>query len=222
MKASSHNRPHGIQLPLYHPGPTTCFATLRLVGSLPAHVLRELLENRQACRQILARIAEAPRIDAVCAEEELTCLKEFDRHLMKHRTGPEWLTQAPVAAMISDVLRRRDGVEYDLLMYCIMPNHVHCVIDTGRFHREEQYATKALSALKRHSAHGANAILQRTGPFWEHDHLAYLVRTSEAFSRILWDVLSDPVRSNLCSAWHEWPWNFCRPGLVVPMSAVSI
>lgn len=218
MKASTHAASHGVQLPLYHPGPATCFATLRLAGSLPAHILHELLENRQACREILARIAEAPNRDAVCAEEELTCLEEFDRHLWKHRAGPEWLGEPQVAAMLSETLRQNDGTEYDLLMYCIMPNHVHCVIDTGRFHGHEHHAPKAVSALKRHTAHQANTLLHRTGFFWEHDHLEYPVRTTETLSRILWHVLADPVRSNLSDTWHAWPWNYCRPGLVVPTS----
>ena len=96
-----------------------------------------------------------------------------------------------------------------------MPNHVHCVIDTSRLHGEEAYAPTAISALKRHTAHEANTMLRRTGPFWEHDHLECQVRTSDTFCRILWDVLSDPVRSDFCTAWHEWPWSYCRPGLIV-------
>ena len=173
------------------------------------------MEHKQACREALARIAETPARDAVCAEEELSCLEEFDRHLMKDRTGPEWLSDVSVANMVSQALRQKDGTDYDLLFYCIMPNHMHCVIDTGRFHGQEQYAPKALSTLKRQTAHEANTLLTRTGFFWEHDHLEYPVRASECFSRILLDVLSDPVRWKLCSAWHEWPWSYCRPGLVV-------
>jgi REP element-mobilizing transposase RayT len=186
-----------------------------LAGSLPAHILHELLEHKHACREVLARIADTPGKDAVCAEEELTCLEEFDRHLMKHRSSPQWLSQRSVATLVADALRQNDGRQYDLLLYCIMPNHVHCVIDTGRFHGEEEAAPMAITQLKRHTAHEANTLLKRTGFFWEHDHLEYPVRTSDAFSRILWDVLSDPVRSDLCRAWHEWPWSYCRPGLVI-------
>jgi putative transposase len=215
VKASPHSLSHGIQVSLTHPGPATCFATIRLAGSLPAHTLHELLEHEHAGREFLAGLAEPSTKDAVCAEEELMCLEELDRHLTKHRTGPEWLGEPSVAKMISEALRQKDGAEYDLLLYCIMPNHVHCVIDTSRLHGEEQYAPKAISALKRHTAHEANSILQRTGPFWEHDHLECQVRTSDTFCRILWDVLSDPVRADLCAAWHEWPWSYCRPGLIV-------
>lgn len=182
MKTSPHHASHGVQLPLYHPGPATCFATLRLAGSLPAHILHELMEHRQACRQILAKLAQAPGKDAVCAEEELACLEEFDRHLWKHRAGPEWLTEAAVAAMLSEALQQKDGTEYDLLVFCIMPNHLHCMIDTSRSHGEEQYAPRALSALKRQTAHEANLLLRRTGGFWEHELLDYPVRTSETFS----------------------------------------
>jgi len=214
MKASSHSASHGFQLALHHPGPATCFATLRLAGSLPAHIVRELQEHQHACRQVLAGIPEAPKRDAVTAEEELSCLEQFDRHLARHRVGPEWLGEARIAAMVSEALRQKDGREFDLLVSCIMPNHIHCIIDTGRLDGGAQAAPKVLSGLKRHTAHEANAFLMRTGVFWEHDHLEYPVRTSDVFSRILWDVLSDPVRSDLCSAWHEWPWSYCRPGLV--------
>jgi putative transposase len=215
VKASPHTASHGVQLPLYHPGPATCYATLRLAGSLPAHVMRELMEHKQACKNALARIAETPNRAVVCAEEDLSCLEELDRHLMKHQSGPAWLYEPAVADMVSEALREKDGTDYDLLLYCIMPNHLHCVVDTGRFHGQEEYAPRVLSTVKRHTAHEANAILKRTGIFWEHDHLEYPVRTSDCFSRILWDVLADPVRADLCTAWHEWPWSYCRPGLVV-------
>jgi len=221
VKASPHTASHSVQLPLYHPGPATCFATLRLAGSLPAHVLRELTEHKQACRDALARIHEAPERDSLCAEEDLSCLEELDRHLAKNHAGPAWLTNAGIARMVSEALRQKDGAEYDLLLYCVMPNHLHCVIDTGRFHGQESYAQKALSTVKRRTAHGANAILKRAGVFWEHDHLEYPVHTTDCFSRILWDVLADPVRADLCSAWHEWPWSYCRPGLVVSSGIVA-
>ncbi len=218
MKASTHNSTQGVQVPLCHPGPATCFATLRLSGSLPPHVLRELSEQRKACQNVLARLVKAPSNDAARAEEELTCLEELDRYLARHRTGPLWLAETPIATMTADALRQKDGVEYDLLLYCIMPNHLHCIIDTGRFHGEQPSASKVLSAVKRQTAHEANALLHRTGPFWEHDHLEYPVSTAEVMRRILWEVLSDPVRSDLCPAWHEWPWSYCRPGFVVSNS----
>jgi putative transposase len=214
VNASPHNTWHGIQLAQGHPGPATCYATLRLSGSLPAHILHELMEHRQACRQLLAQIAERPDRDAVFAEEELSCLEEFDRHLSKHHTGPDWLQEEHVAALVVDALRKKDGNVYDLLAYCIMPNHVHCVIDTGRFQDCESRALKALSAVKRQTSHEANAYLHRSGTFWEHDQLNFTVRTSASFLRILWDVMTDPVRSELCPAWHEWPWTYCRQGIV--------
>jgi len=215
VKALPHNTNPCIQVPLYHPGPATCFATFRLAGSLPAHIERDLLENQHACREILARLAGGIPQNGVCADEELTCLEEFDRQLMKHRTGPEWLGQTSLAALVADELKRKDGEEYDLFAYCIMPNHVHCVIDTGRFHGEEQFAPRSISAVKRHTAHEANAVLGRTGFFWDHDHLQYPVGSSDILHRILWNILSDPVRSGLCASWRDWPWSYCRPGFLL-------
>jgi putative transposase len=216
MNASQHNIPHGSPLSLDHPGSATSFATVRLAGSLPAHIERELLEQKHACRDILANISRASEIDVVVEEEELLCLEEFDRHLMKHGGGPDWLSRAEVAALVADALRQGDRKAYDLWLYCIMPNHIHCVIDTSRFHDNMAPVPRPVSALKRHTAHEANRILKRSGIFWHHEHLEYPVRTSRIFHRILWNVLSDPVRSGICRTWYEWPWSYCRPGLLLP------
>ena len=136
------------------------------------------------------------------------CLRVFD-------------TPGDFDAFINVLDEAQIRTDLPLLAYCVMPNHLHCVIDTGRFHGQESYAQKALSTVKRRTAHGANAILKRAGVFWEHDHLEYPVHTTDCFSRILWDVLADPVRADLCSAWHEWPWSYCRPGLVVSSGIVA-
>lgn len=47
--------------------------------------------------------------------------------------GPTWLREAQIAKLVMDKIRRLDGSHYDLLACCVMPNHVHLLIDVARF-----------------------------------------------------------------------------------------
>ena len=77
------------------------------------------------------------------------------------------------------VLRLKE--EYDLLAYCIMPNHVHLVFtvrhDFITSVRAEARATSTTSRyimtdilrlIKGATAREANKIFNRTGSFWQH------------------------------------------------------
>ena len=44
--------------------------------------------------------------------------------------GACWLRQPDVAALVEGTLRHFDGERYRLLAWCVMPNHVHALLET--------------------------------------------------------------------------------------------
>jgi REP element-mobilizing transposase RayT len=52
----------------------------------------------------------------------------FDRQLDNYKNGPMWLMKEEIASVVKEAIHLRDGKEYDLIAYTIMPNHVHLVI----------------------------------------------------------------------------------------------
>ena len=49
----------------------------------------------------------------------------FDEFLDRATDGPLWLSEGSIAAKVAETIHVQDGKDYDLLAYCVMPNHVH-------------------------------------------------------------------------------------------------
>ena len=76
--------------------------------------------------------------------------------------GECWLGDRRLAAMVQSTLLHFDNERYRIIAWCIMPNHVHVVIEI----LEEYLLEEILHAWKSYSAHAANKILGRSGSFW--------------------------------------------------------
>ena len=59
--------------------------------------------------------------------EQRRLFGEWDEALHCSRSGPTWLRERTIAELLCDSMHQRDGAVYDLIAYCIMPNHVHLV-----------------------------------------------------------------------------------------------
>ena len=121
------------RLPHYQPPDATYFITFRLNGSLPAEVVEKMIREREEQEEQIAQIKDEQEKEARLA----TCRKfyfgKFDALLDRGETGPKWLKNPKIAEIVTEAIRYRDNHDYDLLAYCVMPNHVHLVFYVGRF-----------------------------------------------------------------------------------------
>jgi REP-associated tyrosine transposase len=90
-------------LPLFDSPETVQFVTFRLADSLPRTVVEDL------------RLQEDP-------------LQRLDREL-DSGLGACWLRRPEVAALVEDALLHFDSQRYRPIAWCLMPNHVHGVIE---------------------------------------------------------------------------------------------
>jgi putative transposase len=90
------------------------FTTFRLAGSLPVHAREELREK--------SRLQKKTWISFV----------DYEKALENSTAKILWLADERVATLVADAIRYRDGIDYDLAAYCIMPNHVHLVFGVGQ------------------------------------------------------------------------------------------
>jgi hypothetical protein len=95
--------------------------------------------------------------------------------------SPIWLAQEPVARFVMDELHSQNGDRYTLIAFCIMPNHVHLLIDTtnGKIARQplgstRNYPFTVLRLSK--DAPPAIAISVRSGAFWHNESYDHVVR----------------------------------------------
>jgi REP element-mobilizing transposase RayT len=139
----------------------------------------------------------------------LTSGKAFvaiDRLLDRAVSGPLYLRMPEIATRIVACLR--DGEQsfhrYQLHSFVVMPNHVHLLVTP------HIPASRWLGPLKGFTAHEANRILSRSGPFWQDESYDHLVRSDAEFERIRDYIESNPVKAGLVTSAESWEWSSVR------------
>jgi putative DNA methylase len=132
--------------------------------------------------------------------------------------GNCWLRRPDIAKLIEGALIHFDGERYRLLAWCIMPNHVHALIET----REGFPLADVLQSWKSYTSHEANKLLQRSGEFWQREYLDRYVRNAEHYEKVVAYIEENPLKARLAKLKTEWPWSSARfrvaPG-AIPGSA---
>jgi putative transposase len=212
-------------LPHYQPMGGTFFVTFRLTGSLPREVVSRLKEEKESNEYRIAGVINDKERAEKWHAYQAEYFEKFDALLDGNSTGPLWLKEEKIASQVANSVRFFDGTRYDVLAFCIMPNHVHlvCTLLPGAVTKEllesegpsaPYILTSILQSVKKYSAREANKILGRSGEFWQPESYDHLVRNSEELERLLAYVLNNPVKARLCDAWDEWQWTYVKPGLL--------
>ena len=195
------NMPHIV------PPGATLFITFRLAGSLPAAVTYQLQEELEvelnAIREQLIPAEE--RISAAYRVKK-AYFGKFDAQLDARAHGPNWLRQSAVSELIKVEIVLLVELEINVLSYCIMPNHVHLVVqlpETPGFS-----FGKMMQRLKGRTAYRANHLLKRGGPFWQHESYDHLVRDARELERINTYVVMNPVKAGLVEDWQDWKYTY--------------
>jgi putative transposase len=133
-------------LPHFDSPETVQFVTFRLADSLPKAVIGGLrLQD-----EVLQRLDH-----------------ELDTGL-----GACWLRRPEVASLVEGALLHFDRERYRLLAWCLMPNHVHVVIEMLDGHS----LSEIVGTWKSFTAKRANAQLGRSGSFWHADYFDRYMR----------------------------------------------
>jgi putative DNA methylase len=114
--------------------------------------------------------------------------------------GACWLRRADIAELVQGALWHFDGQRYRLLAWCVMPNHVHVLIETVEGYPLHQ----VVHSWKSYTANLANQWLGRDGPFWYRDYFDRYVRDAEHFARVVFYIENNPVKAGLVARAEEW------------------
>ncbi|MEX0967636.1 MAG: transposase [Bacteroidia bacterium] len=132
----------------------------------------------------------------------------FDNLLDKANSGPTYLSEPAIAKIVVDSLHYLDSRDWTLISFCIMPNHVHLVVE-----KPEKELFRILQSHKRHTARESDKLLNRTGNFWQAESYDHCVRDGNELERIIKYVLNNPVKAALVKSWEDWPHSYCKPAL---------
>ena len=171
----------------YHPHLDAAHATqsitFRLADSVPAAQIRRW---RAAVRH-----GDAPKL-----YQRIGKYEEAGR-------GACYLGRPEIAKLVQDALLFFDRKRYRLLEWCVMPNHVHVLIEQA----DGVPLGQVVRAWKVHTARHANLSLGRSGPFWMRDYFDRYVRNREHLATVRHDIRWNPVRARLCDKPEQWPWS---------------
>jgi putative transposase len=143
--------------------------------------------------------------------EELRFFGKWDNALDKSGAEIKYLSDPRVANLVSESLRYRDNKVYELIAFCIMPNHKHIVFKPLEESKGKYCPlSKIMHSLKRHTAYEANLLLERNGIFWQHENYDHFARNKAELERIIKYVLYNPVKAGLVDDWTKWKWSYCK------------
>ena len=190
-----HQR-QGHNLPHWTKHGATYAVTFRLADSLTPHVLHTWRQERE---DIVQRAGEQGRPLTAHEEREL-----YRLHTTRIETfldsgqGACHLAKLDIASLVQEALRHFDGRRYDLIAWCVMPNHVHVIV-----HPFEGYdLADILHSWKSFTAKKANRLLGATGTFWQEEYYDHLIRDEEDFRNQVNYVIENPEKAGL----QDWPW----------------
>ncbi|MBN8822145.1 MULTISPECIES: transposase [unclassified Spirosoma] len=202
------HEPYRRRLPHIMPPGETLFITYRLHGTLPHHILTELLAAHE---HFLARqIEQSPdvAVDSIRKRWDGKYFLSIDSYLDKAEQETYSLINEPTADIIKESIHFRDGEQFDLHAYCLMPNHVHLLVTHTR---QDVPFYRVIGSMKANSAKKINAHLNRKNrPFWHSESYDHVVRNSKSFDRIVAYIMTNPVKAGFVSRWQDWSHSYCK------------
>jgi len=193
MTPSTRSRGYLPHLEGKHP---IYFVTFRLADSLPRELVVRVRKQREALEKARAAGASVAA-DRVRLQELRALLQKVERCL-DSGLGACYMRDFRIAKIVADAIRHFHGKRYQVLAWCVMPNHVHVVFST----LGERKLEAILHSWKSFSAQGANRLLGRSGGFWQREYFDHLVRNEASLSRIIRYVQENPQKAGL----RDWPW----------------
>ena len=166
-------------LPHYDAAETVQHVVFRLADSLPAELMRRL---ETAPKRIRFETAEAT-LDA--------------------GVGSRLLAQPRAADIVQAALLHFDAERYRLLAWCVMPSHVHVLV--------EQISDWPLAAVihgwKSFTAHLINSGLQRSRAVWSREYFDRMMRDDRQVEAARYYIENNPVAAGLCACMEDWRWS---------------
>ncbi|MCA8830738.1 REP-associated tyrosine transposase [Hymenobacter pini] len=185
-------------LPHILPAQEHIFITIRLAGSLPGAVVEQLREQWQ-------RESTPEELPEDSYVRQKRYFGRFDQLLDGHAYGPTWLRQPAIATLVQTALQYYTDRHYQLVCYCIMPNHVHVLL---LLPENAPPLVRTLQAFKSYTATQANKLLGRTGQFWQRESYDHVVRNLKELENIIRYILENPVKAGLVTDWQQWPYHY--------------
>jgi len=115
-----------------------------------------------------------------------------------------FLSEPKCAESVEQALLHFDGERYRLLAWCVVPNHVHVVVE------QIPGLSKVAHAWKSFTAHEINRILGRNGAVWMREYFDRFMRDNDHLSTTIAYVEQNPASAGYVERAADWRWSSAR------------
>jgi REP element-mobilizing transposase RayT len=181
-------------------------------------------------QSVTYRLADSlPQARLAALREELARLPEAQREAERRRRIEAWLdagmgccalAHTQVARHVQESLLHFHGQRYHLHAWCVMPNHVHVLVEplVG--------LARIVQGWKSFTAHwvlGKNEEfalgIPTSGQLWMREYWDRYIRDARHYQRAVEYIHQNPVKAGLCRTAQAWPWSSASYGSGTPGSA---
>jgi type I restriction enzyme R subunit/putative DNA methylase len=182
-------------------------------------------DERHLLQFITYRLADSlPQEKLRLLEEELRTLPENRREAARRQKIEQWLDAGmgcaalghpEVARYVQNSFLHFHGERYHLHAWCVMPNHVHVLIepliDLASIVRGWKSFTSRW-VLRNSSVLGLQ--IPNGGGLWMREYWDRYIRDENHYRKTVEYVHRNPVTAGLCAAPEAWPWSSAGSGSV--------
>lgn len=161
--------------------------TFRLYDSLPKEVIEDIKLKLDIKKE-----------DSSYSSNQYQRLRQKIAEYEDAGYGQCFLRDERIAAVMQNTLKHFDGERYQLICWCIMPNHVHVLIEVN----EGWSLSRIMHGWRSYTANEANRILGRTGKFWMEEYYDRYIRNDNHLQKTINYILNNPANAGL----DGWPW----------------
>ena len=168
--------------------------------------LRAGSPRSNASSEIDVQRAGSPHSNKSKVREKLVMIDKYE----DSGVGQCFMRDDRVAQIVKDTLFYYDGKKYKIIAWCIMPNHVHILIEVfNGFSLSE-----IIHSWKSFSANQINKLLNRTGQVWMMEYFDRYIRDYEHFDKVVNYIHNNPVKAGLVKSPSEYRWSSAFDGVL--------
>lgn len=187
--------------------------TFRLYDSVP----KEVVEEWKEMLSLLGQLTSSQREQ----QEQATGLRPPKRHpfstykteadrllalLDKYEDagyGSCVLKDDKVAKIVHDAIFFYHGKKYNVISWCIMPNHVHVLIEVMK----NISLSSILHSWRSFSSNEINKVLNRSGRLWMPEYFDRFIRDNDHFNNVVDYIHNNPVKAGLVKEATDYKWS---------------
>ncbi len=158
--------------------------TFRLADSLPSNIVESIAAGSTAGQQARTRL----------------------ERLLDDGFGAGSLRDARLAEAAEGAPALFDGERHHLFAWCVMPNHVHVMIETRSGHP----LAGVVHSWKSYTAKLANKLSGRSGAFWQPEYYDRVIRDERHLAAAISYIEGNPVKAGLAGRPEDWPFSSAR------------